>query len=62
MSASLRLSHAYFIAVKLIGKLEDGTEFLKKGYGEEEEPFEFKTDEGKMSFTAAASVTMMLLY
>jgi hypothetical protein len=32
--------------VKLIGKLQDGKEFLKKGHGEGEEPFEFKTDEG----------------
>ncbi|MCL7034530.1 hypothetical protein MKW94_011485 [Papaver nudicaule] len=30
--------------VKLIGKLQDGTIFLKKGHNEEEEPFEFKTD------------------
>ena len=38
----------YFLclAVKLIGKLQDGTVFLKKGHGEGEEPFEFKTDEG----------------
>lgn len=36
----------YFLAVKLIGKLQDGTVFLKKGHGENEEPFEFKTDEG----------------
>lgn len=35
-----------FLAVKLIGKLGDGTVFLKKGHGEGEEPFEFKTDEG----------------
>ncbi|KAG1331543.1 Peptidylprolyl isomerase [Cocos nucifera] len=32
------------VKVKLIGKLEDGTVFLKKGH-DEEEPFEFKTDE-----------------
>lgn len=32
--------------MKLIGKLQDGKEFLKKGHGEGEEPFEFKTDEG----------------
>ncbi|CAN8248176.1 unnamed protein product [Cochlearia groenlandica] len=31
--------------VKLIGKLQDGIVFLKKGHGESEEPFEFKTDE-----------------
>jgi FKBP-type peptidyl-prolyl cis-trans isomerase len=30
--------------VKLIGKLQDGTVFVKKGH--EEEPFEFKVDEG----------------
>ncbi|KAI7988456.1 Peptidyl-prolyl cis-trans isomerase FKBP62 [Camellia lanceoleosa] len=32
-------------AVKLIGKLEDGTIFLKKGHDNDEELFEFKTDE-----------------
>ena len=32
--------------VKLIGKLQDGTVFLKKGH--EEELFEFKTDEGNL--------------
>ncbi|XP_058093441.1 70 kDa peptidyl-prolyl isomerase-like isoform X1 [Magnolia sinica] len=32
------------VKVKLIGKLEDGTVFLKKGH-DEEEPFEFKTDD-----------------
>lgn len=32
--------------MKLIGKLQDGTVFLKKGHGENEELFEFKTDEG----------------
>lgn len=31
--------------VKLIGKLQDGTIFLKKGY--DELPFEFKVDEGE---------------
>lgn len=33
-----------FIAVKLMGKLQDGTVFMKKGY--DEEPFEFTIDEG----------------
>ncbi|KAL1198844.1 Peptidyl-prolyl cis-trans isomerase FKBP65 [Cardamine amara subsp. amara] len=33
------------VKLKLIGKLQDGTVFLKKGYEEDEEPFEFKTDE-----------------
>lgn len=31
--------------MKLIGKLEDGTVFFKKGH-DEDELFEFKTDEG----------------
>lgn len=31
--------------MKLIGKLQDGTVFVKKGH-DEQEPFEFKTDEG----------------
>ena len=31
-------------AVRLVGKLEDGTVFVKKGH-DGEEPFEFKTDE-----------------
>ena len=35
------------LAVKLIGKLQDGKVFLKKGHGEgEEDLFEFKTDDG----------------
>ncbi|KAI4356333.1 hypothetical protein L6164_000363 [Bauhinia variegata] len=33
------------VKLKVIGKLQDGTIFLKKGYGEEEDLFEFKTDE-----------------
>lgn len=36
------------MAVKLVGKLQDETIFLKKGY--DEEPFEFKIDEGKNHF------------
>lgn len=36
------------MAVKLIGKLQDGTVFLKKGH-DSEELFEFKTDEGDNS-------------
>lgn len=36
------------LAVKLIGKLQDGTVFLKKGHEEGEEPFEFKTEEGNV--------------
>jgi len=33
------------LAVKITGKLQDGTVFTKKGH--DEEPFKFKTDEGK---------------
>lgn len=33
------------VKVKLIGKLQDGTVFLKKGHDGDEEPFEFQTDE-----------------
>lgn len=32
--------------VKLIGKLQDGTIFIKKGHDGEDDLFEFKTDEG----------------
>lgn len=32
--------------MKLVGKLQDGTVFLKKGHGDGEGLFEFKTDEG----------------
>ncbi|KAK9281012.1 hypothetical protein L1049_003904 [Liquidambar formosana] len=33
------------VKLKLIGKLQDGTVFLKKGHDDGEEPFEFKTDD-----------------
>ncbi|KAI3421452.1 AP2/ERF domain-containing protein [Psidium guajava] len=33
------------VKVKLIGKLQDGTVFVKKGHDDSEELFEFKTDE-----------------
>ncbi|KAB2620320.1 peptidyl-prolyl cis-trans isomerase FKBP62-like [Pyrus ussuriensis x Pyrus communis] len=33
------------VKLKLIGKLQDGKEFLKKGHAEGEDLFEFKTDE-----------------
>ena len=33
--------------MKLVGKLQDGTVFVKKGHGDNEDDlFEFKTDEG----------------
>jgi FK506-binding protein 4/5 len=33
--------------VKLIGKLQDGTVFFKKGHDDGDELLEFKTDDGK---------------
>ncbi|KAK9757208.1 hypothetical protein RND81_01G148200 [Saponaria officinalis] len=33
------------VKLKLVGKLQDGTVFLKKGYEDGDEPFEFRTDE-----------------
>ncbi|XP_077227752.1 peptidyl-prolyl cis-trans isomerase FKBP62-like [Tasmannia lanceolata] len=36
------------VKVKLIGKLGDGTLFLRKGHDEGEEPFEFKTDDDQV--------------
>ncbi|XP_039071085.1 peptidyl-prolyl cis-trans isomerase FKBP62-like [Hibiscus syriacus] len=41
-----RPSSLYSLLVKLIGKLEDGKIFVKKGH--DEEPFEFKVDEGQV--------------
>lgn len=49
----------YFLAVKLIGKLGDGTVFLKKGHGEGEELFEFKTDEGNYGFENFLLINLM---
>lgn len=34
--------------MKLIGKLQDGTVFLKKGH-DDDQPFEFKIDEGTLN-------------
>lgn len=39
-----RYKMLYIFAVRLVGKLEDGTVFVKKGH-DGDEPFEFKTDE-----------------
>lgn len=39
-----------YFAVKITGKLHDGTIFLKKGHDNEEELFEFKTDEGSVTY------------
>ncbi|KAL7000733.1 Peptidyl-prolyl cis-trans isomerase fkbp62 [Sarracenia purpurea var. burkii] len=36
--------------LKLIGKLQDGNVFLKKGHDNEEDLFEFKTDEGRIIY------------
>uniref|UniRef100_A0A7C9EMT0 peptidylprolyl isomerase n=1 Tax=Opuntia streptacantha TaxID=393608 RepID=A0A7C9EMT0_OPUST len=40
-----RPNEGAIVKVKLIGKLEDGTLFLKKGHEDGDELFEFKTDE-----------------
>ncbi|KAI6674398.1 hypothetical protein NL676_002304 [Syzygium grande] len=40
-----RPSEGTVVKVKLIGKLQDGTVFVKKGHDDSEELFEFKTDE-----------------
>ncbi|KAJ9169812.1 hypothetical protein P3X46_017962 [Hevea brasiliensis] len=40
-----RPSGGAVVKLKLIGKLQDGTVFLKKGHNNEDELFEFKTDE-----------------
>ncbi|KEH18527.1 peptidyl-prolyl cis-trans isomerase FKBP62 [Medicago truncatula] len=40
------------VKLKLIGKLQDGTVFFKKGYNDgESELFEFKTDDGNLNFS-----------
>lgn len=39
--------HCHIDSVKLIGKLQDGTVFLKKGH-DDDQPFEFKIDEGTL--------------
>ncbi|RRT81202.1 hypothetical protein GW17_00030630 [Ensete ventricosum] len=41
--------------VKLIGKLQDGTVFVKKGH-DEQEPFEFKTDEESWDMNTAEKI------
>ena len=47
--------------MKLIGKLQDGTVFLKKGYDDGDELFEFKTDEGQYDdFQSAMYIFQML--
>ncbi|WOL04409.1 70 kDa peptidyl-prolyl isomerase-like [Canna indica] len=46
------------VMVKLIGKLQDGTVFVKKGH-DEQEPFEFKTDEEQVIEGLDRAVTTM---
>ena len=53
----IKLSLCFCVIVKLIGKLQDGAAFLKKGHDEEEKLFEFKTDEGNLK---SASVLIPL--
>lgn len=44
---SIHLQFHIHFAVKLIGKTQDGTVFVRKGHGDDEDDlFEFKTDEG----------------
>lgn len=43
----LKNSIILYLAVKLIGKLQDGTVFLKRGHDDGVELFEFKTDDCK---------------
>lgn len=40
-----RPNEGAIVKLKIIGKLQDGTVFFKKGYEDGDEPFEFKTDE-----------------
>lgn len=44
MFVDLKFCICFGLAVKLVGKLPDGTIFTEKGH--DDEPFEFKTDEG----------------
>jgi FK506-binding protein 4/5 len=44
------------LTVKITGKLRDGTIFSKKGH--DEEPFEFKTDEGWLFFFISAPLAV----
>ncbi|CAL9747576.1 unnamed protein product, partial [Musa acuminata subsp. burmannicoides] len=46
------------VRVKLIGKLQDGTVFVKKGH-DDQEPFEFKTDEEQVIDGLDRTVTTM---
>lgn len=51
--------------MRLIGKLQDGTVFVKKGHGDNEDDlFEFKTDEGmhlQFSLKNSNQAILMLL-
>jgi len=58
------ISSFCIFVVKLIGKLQDGTVFFKKGYsdGDEGELFEFKTDEGNFNFPMCHPLTIICFY
>ncbi|GAV70772.1 LOW QUALITY PROTEIN: FKBP_C domain-containing protein/Ribosomal_S8e domain-containing protein/TPR_2 domain-containing protein/TPR_11 domain-containing protein [Cephalotus follicularis] len=47
------------VRVKIIGKLQDGTVFMKKGHGDGEDLFEFKTDEEQVIDGLDRAVTTM---
>lgn len=49
-------------AVKITGKLQDGTIFLKKGHDNDEELFEFKTDEGSITYLTLGFSVVQLLF
>ncbi|KAL6506524.1 Peptidyl-prolyl cis-trans isomerase fkbp62 [Orobanche gracilis] len=55
-----RPNEGAIVELKLIGKLQDGTVFVKKGYGDDEnELFEFKTDEEQVIEGLDMAVTKM---
>ncbi|KAA8550570.1 hypothetical protein F0562_002254 [Nyssa sinensis] len=54
-----RPNEGAIVKLKLIGKLQDGTVFLKKGHGDGEELFEFKTDEEQVIEGLDRAVTTM---
>ena len=46
--------------MKVIGKLQDGTLFLKKGHDDEGGLFEFKTDEGNLNCLYVSSQSPLI--
>ena len=50
----------FILVVKVIGKLQDGTLFLKKGHDDEGGLFEFKTDEGNLNCLYVSSQSPLI--